>query len=494
MFHTAAIGGKFYFAYEQLRNAAEYREHHLLLRTAIRRYLYRYVRLDRHQSMGADLVTELTEAGYLKNDTIPMARVRQIDDIIVRYGNIFELMHRRNKVDRAVASRWLFQISSVEIEDLLAPNRSLPVFMAFAYNHYLESIDQSQAEGPEPGETDESYQVALYCAVQRALFKSDLASVRYYCLAGSLPGLNEKTVPDFIRVNRLIDQLYQSPRTSQLFRLINRYAAPMRILRELFTENITKPETLADRGAILAKIKRICAQQYALTHKHLNSRIAKTILFILITKVLIGVAIEVPYDLIVERMVAWMPLILNITFPVVYMVLLSTRISEPDRHNTDLIAAFVDRILYKNDEPPIQYRIKKRVTSSSLSGAFNVVYIVGFTISFGLLIWGLNQLNFNLVNGFIFFIFLSAVSFLGFRLRQSARELAMLDEHQSLLHTLADFLSTPFVRVGYWLSDRYAKLNVVTLLLDVAVELPLKTSLRLVQQWAGFLRDKQEEL
>src|ERR1700748_2931776 len=71
-YHVASLGSGFYFAYEQLRNVAEYREHHLLLRSAIQRYLTRHMRLENFEPVGADMVTELTQSGYLKNDTIPL--------------------------------------------------------------------------------------------------------------------------------------------------------------------------------------------------------------------------------------------------------------------------------------------------------------------------------------------------------------------------------------------------------------------------------------
>jgi hypothetical protein len=50
------------------------------------------------------------------------------------------------------------------------------------------------------------------------------------------------------------------------------------------------------------------------------------------------------------------------------------------------------------------------------------------------------------------------------------------------------------VRVGHAISDTYSKANIVTFVLDLAIEMPLKTSLRFVRQWIGFMRDKQEEL
>jgi len=243
----------------------------------------------------------------------------------------------------------------------------------------------------------------------------------------------------------------------------------------------------------IGHVKALCAQQYSETQAGLKGRIIKSILFIFITKVLIGVSLEVPYDLYVMGAIAWTPLLLNITFPVLYMTTIGARINTPGRQNTEVIASYVRRILYRNGDP-IVYKPKRRVSSKGLNSTFNIIYAIGFLGSLALLVYLLHQLHFNIVNGAIFFLFFSAVSFLGFRLRQSAHELQMLDEHHSLVQTLIDFLSAPFVRVGHWLSDKYAKANIVTTILDLAIEMPLKTSLRLTRQWIGFLRDKQEEL
>jgi tetrahydromethanopterin S-methyltransferase subunit F len=229
------------------------------------------------------------------------------------------------------------------------------------------------------------------------------------------------------------------------------------------------------------------------TRKSLNGRIIKTILFVFITKTLIGVSLEVPYDLFVSGAVAWTPLLANISFPIIYMLAISARISTPSRTNTDVVAGYIERILYDTGTPVV-YQPKRRISSGSLRTVFTGVYAIGFVGSLVLLLWLLRSLQFNVVNGMIFFLFLSAVSFLGVRLRQSAHELAMLDEREGVLNAFADFLSTPFVRVGQWLSDKYAKANIVTTILDLAIEMPIKTSLRLLRQWVSFMRDKQEEL
>jgi hypothetical protein len=490
-FHVASLGSGFYFAYEQLRNVAEYREHHLLLRSAIQRYLAQQMHLEHYEPVGTEIVTELTQSGYLKNDTIPVAAIEQVDATLAAHAGLFSKL-RAAKVDAETAADWVFQTASVKVESLLSPDPKGNVFMQFAFEHYYYAIDRGAAL-PKTKISDHEYNIALFCAVQRAIFKSDLATTRYYCTSLSLPDLPGQPAVDVAALNRLIDQMYQGAVTNRLYRVINRYGAPIRILRELVIEGVNA-DSLSKRPETIGRIKAICENEYEATAKGLNARIIKTILFILITKTLIGVAVEVPYDLFVKGAVAVVPLIINILFPPLYMALIASRITTPGKQNTEVIAGYIDRILYEGAGAPVAYKPKRRVASRSLVSVFNVVYVLGFFCSLGLIIWILYKLHFNIVNGLIFFLFFSAVSFLGVRLRQSAHELAMIDEHEGLLQTFGDFISTPFVRVGHWLSDKYAKANIITTILDIAIEMPIKTSLRLVRQWVSFMRDKQEEL
>ena len=94
----------------------------------------------------------------------------------------------------------------------------------------------------------------------------------------------------------------------------------------------------------------------------------------------------------------------------------------------------------------------------------------------------------------IFFVFLSGASFLGFRLSRLIREVESIDSDQSSTSMVRDFLYMPFVVVGQKISETYAQMNIVAMVLDMAIELPLKTVLRLVRQWASFISSKKDQL
>ena len=94
----------------------------------------------------------------------------------------------------------------------------------------------------------------------------------------------------------------------------------------------------------------------------------------------------------------------------------------------------------------------------------------------------------------IFLVFLSAASFLGFRLSRLIRELEVVRSASNGLTFIRDLIYLPFVVVGQWMSEKYAKVNIVAMVLDMLIELPLKTVLRLVRQWGAFIDDRKDRI
>ena len=74
------------------------------------------------------------------------------------------------------------------------------------------------------------------------------------------------------------------------------------------------------------------------------------------------------------------------------------------------------------------------------------------------------------------------------------RELELVSHNAKFLATVRDFFYLPFILVGQWLSSKYARINAVAHVLDVMIELPLKTVLRLIRQWTRFIKEKHDEI
>lgn len=486
-FNVSGVASDVYFAYEKLRNAADYSHQHLLLRSAIERFLKRDLTLkhgSRPKKLAKDLLTELTNARYFANDSIPTTALTQINQFIADYVSFFHTATNSVGVTPQTAARWTYQILSVAIERILQPQPTNDSLIGFAFNHYAEAIERKNFA--ELSEDD--FNIAVFCASMRSIFNSDQATTMSVWLSLTLK--SGTSIQDFVKACEQVDKWFDAPQTNKLGRIINRYGAPVRSINEVVQSN---PEiTLNNSRDFMQLLEETVVTQYSITQNKLQKSVKRAVIFIFLTKLLTGIAIEIPYDLFIFGKIAYIPFAITMLVPIIYMLSAIFSLRRPDSRNTQTILNYVERIIYKTDNP-IVYRQRARVNPRWRTW-FNVVYaLIAFAV-LGFVIWGLIQAGFHIIHAVMFFLFLSGASLLRFRIMQSARELEVIDRHQSVFAALADFLYLPFIQLGQVLSDKYRQINLAAFLLDLAIELPLKTSLRTLRNWADFLRDKREEI
>jgi hypothetical protein len=212
---------------------------------------------------------------------------------------------------------------------------------------------------------------------------------------------------------------------------------------------------------------------------------------LLITKAVIGLLIEIPYDLYVVGAIALVPLAVNLLFPPLFIALSGATLRIPSNENKQAIIDNLAGLLYEPAAEPAKLKPPRRVAKSRI---FNVLYLLIFVTVFYFVARGLALLGFNLLQGVIFFIFLSTASFLGYRLSLQIKELELVPTSEGIVGLLRDTFYAPFVVVGRRISYRFARLNIIAQILDNVIELPLTTVLRLLRQWTAFLRNKQDEI
>lgn len=485
--HASGLAGEVYFAYEKLRNAADYSQQHLLLRSAIERFLRRNLplKLGRKRSPAKDLVIELTNARYIANDNVALSTINQINHFIKEYGNFYLNIVGQFEVHPDTAARWTYQILSVSIERLLQDQRLADTLVGFAFNHYLQSIDPKVFNGIRP----EKISVTVFCALQRSLFNSDQATT-----LSSWVGLtcsSTKNIEDFIKACSDIDNHFDNPQTNKIARLINKHGAPMRALHEMLGR---EPDiNLRDHQLVISELEATILEQYDQNRLRLKQSIKRAIAFIVITKLLVGVLLEIPYDLMFFGQINYTPLAVTFIVPIVYMASAFYGLRQPTVRNTQAVINYAERILYKTDQP-IKYSLRSRIRGRKTRTWFNAIYALAIICSLGLVGWILIKAGFHIFHAIIFFSFLSATSLLRFRIMQSARELELVENQSGIFSSIGDFFYLPFIQLGQFLSDKYRQLNLVAFLLDLAIELPLKTTLRTLSNWVDFMRDKREEI
>lgn len=487
--NVVGAGGALTAAYEQLRNAAENTEEHLLLQKAIRRF-YKQLFITRDEKLvresGSELAIELTFAGYIRNDTLTKSQLVEIAREAVAHYGAYEILQKRRSLSADRSSRWVLDTLAVRIEWLINDHAQDNAFLDVAYAHF-ENIAPLKSLGAKK-RSDEDYSASLFVALHQALLKSNEAVVRTSLLDRYRVTLDD--LESYVAYNTRIDSLLTDSLTEQLYRVVDRQGAPLRILRRMIEDRADFMDILPRREAFLEAFEQQVNREYANIGRRINRAIVRSVIFLIVTKVLIGIAIEVPYDIWAHGAIIWGPLLINLCFPPLYMVALRLTHTLPSYANTTALVDRIDAMLY--GERTVLMR--KQLVGRQYGSIFSIIYVMLALVVFGGVTWLLLMLNFSLVHIAIFFAFISAASFLGFRISRLIRELEVVNSASNGLTFIRDMVYLPFVIVGQWMSDKYSQLNIVGLVLDMVIELPLKTVLRLIRQWGAFLDDRKDRI
>ena len=486
--NIVGAGGALTAAYEQLRNAAENTEEHLLLQNAIKRF-YRQLFITRDEQLvhrsGNELAVELTLAGYVANDTLTKEQLDTIATLAVDHYQAYEGLQKRHSLNADNSFGWILDTLAVAVEGVLNDHRRDRAFIDFAYTHLSSLIPEESVT--VKSKTDD-YGAALFAAIHKALLKSDLAVIRASLLDRYQVNVND--LQNYVTYNKQIDGLLDSSMTDTLFHIVDRQGAPLRIIRRMIDEREDFEQLLPRREVFLEAYEQQVNHEYSRISRRINRAIVRSVIFLIITKFLIGIAIEVPYDYWAHGKIILQPLLINLAFPPLYMVALRLTHTLPGYANTTALIERADSMLY-GDKTVL---MKNQLGDRRYGPVFSAVYVFISMVIFGAVIWSLLMLDFSLVHIAIFFVFISAASFLGFRLSRLIRELEVVRSSSNGLTFIRDLIYLPFVVVGQWMSDKYSRLNIVTIVLDMLIELPLKTVLRLVRQWGAFIDDRKDRI
>ncbi len=487
--NVVGAGGSLTAAYEQLRNAAENTEEHLLLQNAIRRF-YKQLFITRDEALvqtsGNELAVELTFAGYVANDSLAKFQIESISKLATSHYKLYEKLLKKRSISSDTSNNWVLDTLSVEVEGVINQHFHDKAFTNFSYE-YLQTLVPAEVVVAK-GDTVDEYGAALLIAVHKALLKSNTAVIRTALLQRYQVPLDN--VDAYMTFNKRVDFLIGSSMADKLYRMVDRQGAPLRIMRRMMEDHEEFASWLPRREVFLEKFEQQVNKEYTQIGRRINRAIVRSVIFLIITKFIIGIAVEVPYDFWAHGEIIWLPLIVNLIFPPLYMVALRLTHTLPGFANTASLVDRVDSMLYGEKTT----LVKKQLSARRYGSIFSALYVLFSLAVFGGVLWLLLMLGFSLVHIAIFFIFISAASFLGFRLSRLIRELEIVRSSSNGLTFLRDVVYLPFVVVGQWMNEKYSQINIVATILDMLIELPLKTVLRLVRQWGAFIDDRKDRI
>lgn len=478
--------------YERVRNTLEYQEDHLIRRNAILRMLKRFASSEAVLSEAAEkLLKELVWAKYLPNRSIPVENITTVSQIIQKYE---PLLHADvPNGEREFAHTFVLQMIATEIERHLKPNGAEEALAAFMYEETRARVEWD----PTFSLSEEERDARLFIAIYRTLLKSDPATMRYRVFALYYPTwptvraddpLVANVAGNLLPILRTIDERIHDPLTERLSRLVRRLAGIYRVVGDI-VEGGKVPEGEALKGAVAKAVDTRMSD----FQKRLGRTVVRSILFLLITKSLFAVILEIPYDILAIGHLPIVPLIINIIFHPLFLAFIALTIHIPEDQNRKDYQAAIGALAKGEDHEYLHVRIKRIVRtrwSVFFSGMYAVLFVAVYT-GIGFL---LHALGFHAVSVGLFLFFFSMMAFFGIRIRLSTRDIVASEHRSGIFGTLFDIMLLPIVRAGQWLSVRVSELNIFIYFFDFIVEAPLKVAIEFIEGWLGFIREKKEEL
>lgn len=513
---------KMSFYYEKIRNAVHYSEEHLLRKDAIFRILkrqlviegtVRLVRSEDSRTIAQHLLIELIRAGYLPNKKLPETKVEDVASIINKYTslralafqeaashvNFFTGGHHGKSFDgRSDITNWLMGLAAADIEEHIGYNQATRTIVLGMYQMLEQRI-----ELPDTLPYDRDLQIQIYLAIYRNFLKFDndmlaLILLRYFNADWETisPAGLKKIAAQLVSLKRAIDAQLDHPLVGQLNRIARIHTVYFKILEDVVTENpIEIYDMLQEDPALFTrKVRLACQRRYNKARNTLWRSAWRSIIYILLTKSVFVVLLEVPATQFFGEEVNILALLLNVTMPAVLIFLSVISMRLPSEANTQQIVEGIDEILYKEKKRASIKLRKPRARKPITNIIFALIYMVTFFVSFGAIVWLLEGIHFSWVSVIIFLFFLTFASFFVIRIRRTAKEWLVIDARENIIGFLIDFFSVPIVATGKWLSGKFARLNVFAFILDFIIEAPFKIFVEIAEQWTRYVRERKEEL
>lgn len=480
--------------YEKLRNAIEYREDEVILRATIERILKRKLILGgTGKSIAEPLIRELIWARYFPDGSIEDLAIKKVEQTINLHLALKKLIIQ-NGFKEQLATKITYQLTSAAIEKILNFNIEKDTVSNLIF-HILQSnikiID----------DTEENRDAQVYIAVRKAYAKDDLAFLRYHLFCQFFGELTESNLENVAKefssaFNEFERQLNYKLR-HKIYLYTKRQIPPFLILEELLVRNKGNVRTLlANEEELRNQIVIICQQKYNTIVAKVRRAVVRSVIFILLSKVFFAFTIEGTYEKYMYGKVLWGSIALNIIIPTLLMVATGFFIKTPKKDNTERIVSRVKSILFDPTPQigrPLGLRLNPPQKKPLLQNIFNVLWLTTYLLSFGLVIFILTKLHFNFVSQSVFLFFLAIVSFLSFRINQTAH-LYTVEDKQGLLSPIIDFFFMPIARVGRHLTEGISQINIFLFILDFIIETPFKGLVAFFEQLFFFLHSKRENL
>ncbi|MDP3971217.1 MAG: hypothetical protein Q8P90_06045 [bacterium] len=491
--------GRLAFFYEKIRNSVDYQEENLIIKSAIERILRRkFIPGEDPALISGPLLSELIRGGYIQNNSYPESIVDDVTKVITKYARFLnKAIPPLEQEQREGVFDWTLTMLACELEDLLSFSWQKQGMLEFVYLTMLERV-----EIKSKNITADERKVQIYSATLRTYAQYDFDLTSYHLLKYFYPDWKDnkedtinRVAKNVLNVKATIEKQINHPLQDRLIRQLKKVNILFLILADVLSKHDDPLDLLQDVERLEDEVEEAATEKYKTVKSKLRRTSIRSIIYIIITKMMLALIIELPYDLFILGHLNYIPIAINVIFHPTLLFIIALVVHIPAKENTEKIKEGVKDLIYSYPDKDIKYQVKPKAARSGFTSLlFKLFYVLAYFVTFGGILLLLFMIGFNWLGMLLFVLFLTLVSFFGFRVRQLAKDLVVVDRKDNIISATIDFFAIPVIRAGHWLSVNFSKINVFVFILDVIIEAPFKLIIEVFEDWLGYIREKREEL
>ena len=513
--HVDELASKVAKFYEKIRRIVDWKEEHLVRRTAIERILKRALLTELAgislmagldaDSMAEPLILEMIRSGYFSNDTVPKSHVETIKVVLAKY--IFILKHSKqarvsnlNVKEKVNFYNWVMEIAACEIEEILDP----PMKESALLNFMTTAIFNREKIVPTNALNSEQALVQTYVAVHRALFNLDSPIITYNLIKYRYPEWtksDQKLVEWFTnnlgKVRDNINEDLDHPKKGLFFRLTEKYDAAYLIIGDVFKELAKEPDDLLENLSDEKKLGKALKKVYDARLVTLKGRLSRSAIYSTLSIFVSGIAsfiiFEGPLATLVGQHFSWFTLFIDLAVPSALMFILVAIIRLPTKANYSKLKEEVNKVVYKNEDKDSYELYVDKKSNIILNTLFTILSLfAGSIAAYGIFfIFKIAKVPWTSV--YIDVINVAMVMAAAMIIRRRSREVT-IQERGSFWDFLVELFSIPIAKVGQWFSDKWREYNFISVFFTALVDTPFSVLIGFIEEWRSFVKERSSEL
>ncbi len=485
--------------YEKVRYMVDYKDEHTIRRSAIERILKRKVLMENNWNSASSVLEEMVNGGYIPDNAIPESTAVLVQKIIDRAFLLKKFLGEKLPAGLPASAgsklnRLPLSLAASEINAFLFPA---------SYEAVLETFFQSVKENIRlPGDLPVgAREMKVYIACRRSLLKDDDSSLIYAIWLKVFPKWLELTTDKEIQavankidtVDHIIQTHVHDSLTLQLASRLKNQSIYFSLIKEITDAHGTEAEVVLEKKELVESfVQRFLDKKYFYERKKQYQSGLRAVAYIFITKILIALALEMPYSLWMYDEIRYSALVINAVFHPILLFLIIRLSPSLGERNTQTVLRGLSEVLYGKNNQLLQ--IKGRRGGSFFNLIFYALYLSIFTFTFYIIISALIMLHFNIVSIILFILFLTLVSYFGLHIKNNGNNWKIRQRDDTFLQTLWGLFTMPVVQTGRWLSLKFDSANIFVLIMDFIIETPFMLVLKIYNSFFQFIKEKKDEI